>query len=43
MDFVGGLLEDEGKLDEALPLFVEHSRATLGDRHPETLQYMNKL
>ena len=43
MDFLGGLLEDEGKLDEALPLFVEHSRATLGDRHSETLQYMNKL
>ena len=37
---LGGLLQDQGKLDEAEPLYREAlaaSRETLGDRHPDTL------
>ena len=37
---LGGLLQDQGKLDEAGVLYreaLEASRATLGDRHPSTL------
>ena len=33
------LLKDQGKVDEELPLKIEYFRATLGDRHPTTLQH----
>ena len=38
---IGRLLQDQGKLDEAEPLYREAlaaCRETLGDRHPSTLR-----
>ena len=35
------LLKDQGKVDEELPLKIEYFRATLGDRHPTTLQFID--
>ncbi len=46
MNNLGSLLQDQGKLDEAGVLFsedLEASRATLGDRHPDTLSSINNL
>ncbi|KOO35380.1 tpr repeat-containing protein, partial [Chrysochromulina tobinii] len=43
---LGSLLKDQGKLDEAEPLFreaLEVQRATLGDWHPDTLASINNL
>ena len=43
---LGMLLHAQGKLDEAEPLLreaLEAQRATLGDRHPDTLGSMNNL
>ena len=43
---LGLLLNDQGKLDEAGGLFreaLEARRATLGDRHPDTLDSINNL
>ena len=40
------LLQDQGKLDEAAPLFreaLDARRATLGDRHPDTLTSINNM
>ena len=40
------LYQDQGKLEEAEPLYVEAldtSRATLGDQHPKTLGSINNL
>eukprot|EP00966_Prymnesium_polylepis_P280045 6470177-Prymnesium_polylepis.1 len=40
IDALGGLLYTQGKLEEAAPLYreaLEGRRATLGDRHPNTL------
>ena len=45
-DRLATLLQAQGKLDEAGVLFrgaLEASRATLGDRHPDTLISMNNL
>ena len=43
---MAGLLYAQGKLDEAAPLSreaLEAKRATLGDRHPQTLDSMNNM
>ena len=39
-------MQDEGKLDEAKPLYEEAvagQRETLGDKHPKTLDSINNL
>ena len=41
-----GLLQDQGKLDEAEPLFREclaAEKETLGDKHPSTLTSVSAL
>ena len=46
MNNLGSLLQNQGKLDEAEPLYredLEASRATLGDRHPDTLASIDML
>ena len=46
LDTLGTELQDQGKFDEAEPLYreaVKVSRETVGDRHPDTLVYINNL
>ena len=46
MNALGRLYEDQGKYDEALPLYEEClqvSKEVLGDRHPNTLGSINNL
>jgi tetratricopeptide (TPR) repeat protein len=46
INHLASLLQDQGKLDEAAPLFgeaLQGFRATLGDRHPDTLSSINNL
>ena len=46
INHLASLLQDQGKLDEAAPLFgeaLQGFRATLDDRHPDTLSSINNL
>ena len=46
MNSLAGLLKDQGKLDEAEPLYRETLAAkkeTLGDKHPSTLASVSAL